>query len=304
MRTNADTPGDAKRAREFGAEGIGLCRTEHMFFEGDRIEAMREMIVADDTEGPRKALAKLLPMQRGDFEGIFTAMDGLPVTIRLLDPPLHEFLPHERERDRGAGEADGHPADAIAATRRLAARGQSDARPPRLPPRHHLPRDHRDAGPGHLRGRLHVAAKGVKVIPEVMVPLVATVAELKNQADIVRRVAAEVFGKAKREVAYLVGTMIELPRAALTADEIAEVAEFFSYGTNDLTQTTFGLSRDDAGRFLPAYIEQGLLPNDPFQVLDQRGVGELVQLASSSAAAPARTSRWGSAASTAASRRA
>jgi len=278
VRTNADTPVDAQRAREFGAEGIGLTRTEHMFFGADRIAAMREMIVARDIAGRRKALAKLLPMQRGDFEGIFTAMDGLPVTIRLLDPPLHEFLPHEPETQAALAKTMGMKAEELAA----------------------IVESLREANPmlGHRGCRLgitypeitemqaqaifeaavNVAAKGVKVHPEVMVPLVAVVPELQNQVDIVRRVAKEVFAKAKREVAYMVGTMIELPRAALTADEIATVAEFFSYGTNDLTQTTFGLSRDDAGRFLPAYVEMGLLKADPFQVLDQDGVGKLVKM--------------------------
>ena len=278
VRTNADTPGDAKRAREFGAEGIGLTRTEHMFFEGDRIEAMREMIVARDTAGRRKALAKLLPMQRSDFEGIFTAMDGLPVTIRLLDPPLHEFLPHEPGEIAALAKQMGITAEALAAT----VESLREANPMlghrgcRLGITY--PEITEMQAQAIFEAAVNVSAKGVKAIPEVMVPLVATVAELKNQADIVRRVAAEVFGKAKREVPYLVGTMIELPRAALTADEIAEVAEFFSYGTNDLTQTTFGLSRDDAGRFLPAYVEAGILANDPFQVLDQRGVGKLVKL--------------------------
>ena len=278
VRTNADTPVDAKRAREFGAEGIGLTRTEHMFFGADRIAAMREMIVARDIEGRRRALAKLLPMQRGDFEGIFTAMDGYPVTIRLLDPPLHEFLPHDPETQAALAKTMGMKPEEVAA----------------------IVESLREANPmlGHRGCRLgitypeitemqaqaifeaavNVAARGVKVIPEVMVPLVAAVPELKHQVDIVRRVAVEVFKKARREVAYLVGTMIELPRAALTADEIAGVAEFFSYGTNDLTQTTFGLSRDDAGRFLPAYVEMGLLPADPFQVLDQGGVGKLVRM--------------------------
>jgi len=278
VRTNADTPGDAKRARDFGAQGIGLTRTEHMFFEGDRIAAMREMIVARDVAGRKKALAKLLPMQRSDFEGIFTAMDGYPVTIRLLDPPLHEFLPHEPDLVEALARQMGISAEQLAA----------------------IVESLREANPmlGHRGCRLgitypeitemqaqaifeaavNVAAKGVKVIPEVEVPLVAAVAEFKNQEAIVRRVAAEVFARAKREVHYLVGTMIELPRAALTADEIAQAAEFFSYGTNDLTQTTFGLSRDDAGRFLPAYVEAGLLANDPFQVLDQQGVGKLIKL--------------------------
>jgi pyruvate,orthophosphate dikinase len=278
VRTNADTPADAKRAREFGAQGIGLTRTEHMFFQADRIEAMREMIVARDTAGRRKALAKLLPMQRGDFEGIFTAMDGLPVTIRLLDPPLHEFLPHEREEIEALAKQMGIGADALAAT----VESLREANPMlghrgcRLGITY--PEITEMQAQAIFEAAVNVTARGVKAIPEVMVPLVATVTELRHQTDIVRRVAAEVFGKAKREVPYLVGTMIELPRAALTADEIAEVAEFFSYGTNDLTQTTFGLSRDDAGRFLPAYVEQGLLPADPFQVLDQRGVGMLVRM--------------------------
>jgi len=278
VRTNADTPSDAKRAREFGAEGIGLTRTEHMFFDADRIEAMREMIVARDLAGRKKALAKLLPMQRGDFEGIFTAMDGLPVTIRLLDPPLHEFLPHEREEVEALAKQMGIGADALAAT----VESLREANPMlghrgcRLGITY--PEITEMQAQAIFEAAVNVTARGVKAIPEVMVPLVAAVTELKHQADIVRRVAAEVFAKAKREVPYLVGTMIELPRAALTADEIAEVAEFFSYGTNDLTQTVFGLSRDDAGRFLPAYVEQGLLPADPFQVLDQRGVGKLVRL--------------------------
>ncbi len=278
VRANADTPGDAKRAREFGAEGIGLCRTEHMFFEGERIEWVRKMILARDITGRKKALAKLLPMQRSDFEGIFEAMDGLPVTIRLLDPPLHEFLPHEAEEIGALAKDMGVSAKRLADT----------------------VEELREANPmlGHRGCRLgisypeitemqaraifeaavHVAERGGKPVPEVMVPLVADVTELRHQAEIVRRVATEVFLKAKREVPYLLGTMIELPRAALTADEIAEVAEFFSYGTNDLTQTTFGLSRDDAGRFLPYYVQHGLLPADPFQVLDQRGVGKLVKL--------------------------
>ena len=278
VRTNADTPLDARRAREFGAEGIGLCRTEHMFFEGDRIAAMREMIVARDVAGRRKALAKLLPMQREDFEGIFTAMDGYPVTIRLLDPPLHEFLPHEPELVAALAKQMGISAAELTAT----VESLREANPMlghrgcRLGITY--PEITEMQAQAIFEAAVNVAAKGVKVMPEVMVPLVAVVAELKNQVDIVRRVAAEVFAKAKREVPYLAGTMIELPRAALTADEIARVAEFFSYGTNDLTQTTFGLSRDDAGRFLPAYVEAGILENDPFQVLDQQGVGKLVRL--------------------------
>ena len=278
VRTNADTPGDARRAREFGAEGIGLTRTEHMFFEGDRIMAMREMIVARDVAGRRKALAKLLPMQRGDFEGIFTAMDGFPVTIRFLDPPLHEFLPHEPEAIAALAKDMGISAAQLTATVEslrevnpmLGLRGC------RLGITY--PEITEMQARAIFEAAVNVAAKGVKVMPEVEVPLVATVAEFTNQVEIVRRVAAEVFATAKREVAYQVGVMIELPRAALTADQFAKEAEFFSYGTNDLTQTTFGLSRDDAGRFLPAYVEAGILPSDPFQVLDRTGVGKLIKM--------------------------
>src|SRR6266478_5619576 len=279
VRANADIPADARRAREFGAEGIGLCRTEHMFFEGDRITLMREMIVATDEAGRRKALAKLLPIQRRDFEGIFEVMDGLPVTIRLLDPPLHEFLPHTREE---IGALAKHAKVPAAQLEKLIG-------------------SLREANPmlGHRGCRLgitypeitemqaqaifeaagHVAGKGKKVTVEIMVPLVADVRELINQTQIIRRVAQEVFHREGRAVPYLPGTMIELPRAALTADDIAKEAEFFSFGTNDLTQTTFGLSRDDAGRFLPFYVEHGLLPDDPFQVLDQDGVGKLIAMA-------------------------
>jgi pyruvate,orthophosphate dikinase len=279
VRANADTPADAARARAFGAEGIGLCRTEHMFFEADRIEWIRKMILAKDAAGRRRALGRLLPMQREDFEGIFTAMDGLPVTIRLLDPPLHEFLPHDPEAIAALAKDMGVSAERLTA----------------------MVESLREANPmlGHRGCRLGisypeitemqsraifeaavaVAKKGVKPVPEVMIPLVADVAEYRNQDQIVRRVASEVFLKARLEVSFLVGTMIELPRACLTADEIAQEAEFFSFGTNDLTQTTYGLSRDDAGRFLPLYIERGLLPRDPFQVLDQRGVGKLMRLA-------------------------
>ena len=279
VRANADTPADAQRASEFGAEGIRLCRTEHMFFEGDRIRAMREMIVADSEEGRRHALRKLLPMQRGDFAGIFRAMDGFPVTIRLLDPPLHEFLPH------GDGEIE-----------KLAAEMEVDVQRLR-----HTVETLTEANPmlGHRGCRLgltfpeitemqawaifqaacETAAEGVEVHVEVMVPLVAHVEELRRQTALVRQTAERVFEEAGRRVDYLVGTMIEVPRAALTADEIAGVAEFFSFGTNDLTQTTFGLSRDDSGSFLPHYVESGILPGDPFQSLDQRGVGQLIAIA-------------------------
>ncbi len=278
VRTNADTPADAARARGFGAEGIGLTRTEHMFFEGDRIKAMREMIVARDKAGREKALAKLLPMQRSDFEGIFTAMDGYPVTIRLLDPPLHEFLPHEADDIAELAKEMGISAKDLTET--VASLHEAN---PMLGHRGcrlgiSYPEITEMQARAIFEAAVNVTAKGVKVIPEVMIPLVATVKELSHQEAIVRRVAGEVFAKAKKEVPYLVGTMIELPRAALTADEIAGVAEFFSFGTNDLTQTTFGLSRDDAGRFLPFYVEQGLLPADPFQQLDQVGVGKLMQI--------------------------
>jgi len=278
VRTNADTPGDAARARSFGAEGIGLTRTEHMFFEGDRIKAMREMIVARDKAGREKALAKLLPMQRSDFEGIFTAMDGLPVTIRLLDPPLHEFLPQVPEDIAELAKEMGISAEEL----KTIVASLHEANPMLGHRGCRLGVSYPEITEMQARAIFEAAVKvtkqGVKAIPEVMIPLVATVKELSNQEAIVRRVAKEVFGAAQLEVPYLVGTMIELPRAALTADEIARVAEFFSFGTNDLTQTTFGLSRDDAGRFLPFYVEQGLLPADPFQQLDQTGVGKLIKL--------------------------
>jgi pyruvate,orthophosphate dikinase len=278
VRANADTPGDAARAREFGAEGIGLCRTEHMFFEGDRIVAMREMIVAADETGRRQALAKLLPMQRADFEGIFDAMDGFPVTIRLLDPPLHEFLPHTKDEIGALAKALNVPVARLERT--VAALVEAN---PML--------GHRGCRLGltypeitEMQARAifeaacRVVSRGKRVVVEVMIPLVAHVAELRHQARIVRRVAQDVFQSEGRAVPFLVGTMIELPRAALTADEIGREADFFSFGTNDLTQTTFGLSRDDAGRFLPFYVEHGILPDDPFQVLDQAGVGKLMEM--------------------------
>jgi len=279
VRANADIPADAQRAREFGAEGIGLCRTEHMFFEGDRITAMREMIVAPDEPGRRTALAKLLPMQRADFEGLFEAMSGYPVTIRLLDPPLHEFLPHGKAEVAGLARAMNLPAARL--ERLVASLVEAN---PML--------GHRGCRLGitypeitEMQARAifeaacRVVSRGEKVTVEVMIPLVALVEELRRQTDIVHRVAREVFQAEGRAVPYLVGTMIELPRAALTADEIAKEADFFSFGTNDLTQTTFGLSRDDAGRFLPFYVEHGILKDDPFQVLDQDGVGKLIELA-------------------------
>jgi pyruvate,orthophosphate dikinase len=279
VRANADTPHDARIARGFGAEGIGLCRTEHMFFEGDRITAMREMIVARDEGGRRRALAKLLPMQRMDFEGIFEAMDGLPVTIRLLDPPLHEFLPHGGEESKLLARTLGIPRAELA--RIVESLRETN---PML--------GHRGCRLGitypeitEMQGRAIFEAavkakrRGINVRPELMIPLVATLREFENQRAILEQVADQVLGGMGEEVAYLIGTMIELPRAALTADEIATKAEFFSFGTNDLTQTTFGLSRDDAGRFLPNYVDRGILPDDPFQVLDQNGVGKLIGFA-------------------------
>jgi len=279
VRANADTPADARRAREFGAEGVGLCRTEHMFFEGDRITAMREMIVAPDEQGRRRALAKLLPMQRDDFEGIFDAMAGLPVTIRLLDPPLHEFLPHTREEIAALAKGLKIPAAQLART----VDGLREANPMlghrgcRLGITYPEITEMQARAIFEAAGR--VAGRGKKVTVEVMVPLVAHVEEFRRQAEIIRRVAQEVFHAEGRAVPYLVGTMIEVPRAALTADDIAKEAEFFSFGTNDMTQMTFGLSRDDAGRFLPLYVERGILAEDPFQVLDQDGVGKLIELA-------------------------
>ncbi len=279
VRANADTPHDARKARELGAEGIGLCRTEHMFFREGRITAMREMIVAQDEAGRRGALAKLLPMQRSDFEGIFEAMAGLPVTIRLLDPPLHEFLPHTREEIAGLAKVMKLP---VAKLQQLVdslveANPMLGHRGCRLGITYPEITEMQARAIFEAAGR--VAGRGKKVTVEVMVPLVADVQELVRQAEIIRRVAQEVFHGEGRAVPYLVGTMIELPRAALTADDIAKEAEFFSFGTNDLTQTTFGLSRDDAGRFLPLYVESGILAEDPFQVLDQAGVGKLIEMA-------------------------
>jgi pyruvate,orthophosphate dikinase len=279
VRTNADTPQDARRAREFGAEGIGLCRTEHMFFEGDRLQAMREMIVAPDLEGRRRALLKLLPMQRRDFVEIFRVMDGFPVTIRLLDPPLHEFLPREDDEIVELSKSLGVTAERM--------RYAVDVLTEENPMLGHrgcrlgltYPEITEMQAQAIFEAACEAAGEGVTVIPEVMVPLVADVEELRRQLDLVRGVAERVFGERKRRVEYLLGTMIELPRAALTADRIGKVAEFFSFGTNDLTQTTFGLSRDDAGRFLPFYVETGILSDDPFQTLDQEGVGKLIRMA-------------------------
>jgi pyruvate,orthophosphate dikinase len=279
VRANADTPRDARVARGFGAEGIGLCRTEHMFFEGDRITAMREMIVAREEGGRRRALAKLLPMQRADFEGIFEAMNGLPVTIRLLDPPLHEFLPH-------GGEESKLLARTLKVTREELARIVESLRESNPMLGHRgcrlgitYPEITEMQGRAIFEAAVRAMRRGVDVQPEIMIPLVATVKEFDHQRAILAEVAQQVMGTMGEHVPYLIGTMIELPRAALTADEIAASAEFFSFGTNDLTQTTLGLSRDDAGRFLPSYVERGIFPDDPFQVLDEKGVGKLVRMA-------------------------
>ena len=278
VRTNADSPRDAKVARKFGAKGIGLCRTEHMFFEGDRIKAMREMIIAKDEAGRRHALAKLLPMQRADFEGIFEAMDGFGVTIRLLDPPLHEFVPHQLATQKELAEEMGITVEEVKAV----CDGLEEFNPML---------GHRGCRLGNtypeitemqaraiIEAALNVKAKGIDVHPEIMVPLVGVLKELQLQADIINRTAQQVFAERGATVAYKIGTMIEVPRAALVADQIATVADFFSFGTNDLTQMTFGYSRDDAPKFLKTYKEIGIIKTDPFEVLDQEGVGQLVAM--------------------------
>jgi pyruvate,orthophosphate dikinase len=277
VRTNADTPHDAQVAREFGAEGIGLCRTEHMFFEGDRIDAVREMILADTEEGRRAALAKIEPHQQGDFEGIFRAMDGLPVTIRTLDPPLHEFVPHGEEGIQEVAKKLGVEANKV--RERIEALHEFN---PMLGFRGCrlgviFPEITEMQARAIFKAAVTVKKEGVSVHPEVMIPLINGREELKLQEEVVRRVADEIQKAEGVQIDYLVGTMIELPRAALTADKVAEVAEFFSFGTNDLTQTCMGLSRDDSGRFLPAYVEKKIMPDDPFQSLDQEGVGQLVK---------------------------
>ena len=304
VRANADIPRDAIQARAFGAEGIGLCRTEHMFFGEKKIPHMRAMILADNEKDRRAALKKLLPMQREDFAGVFKAMDGLPVTIRTLDPPLHEFLP--RREDLMVEIATLPYADAkekkalVDRYSDYGAKGVGDLKK-LLPTLLSRVEQLHEFNPmlGHRGCRLGItypeitemqaraifeaavdcAKKGVKVLPEVMIPLVAMVKEMANQAAIVRRVAEEVFKEKGTRVEYMVGTMIELPRAALVADEIAKEAEFFSFGTNDLTQTTFGFSRDDVNKILPTYLEEGILKQDPFAALDQDGVGQLVKMA-------------------------
>jgi pyruvate,orthophosphate dikinase len=278
VRTNADSPEGAEQGRRFGAEGIGLCRTEHMFFEGDRLVAMREMILAQDAEGRRRALNKLLPMQRSDFEGIFRAMEGYPVCVRLLDPPLHEFLPREPEEVAQLARALGQePAEVQRVITSLQETNPMlGLRGCRLGIVY--PEITAMQARAIFEAACTVAARKGRVEPEVMIPLTASVIEFRKQALLVRQVAEEVFRERQITVPYLLGTMIELPRAALTADEIAREAQFFSFGTNDLTQTTWGLSRDDAGRFLPFYLEHGIIEDDPFQVLDQHGVGKLIEM--------------------------
>ncbi len=279
VRANADTPKDARVAREFGAEGIGLCRTEHMFFEPDRIMAVREMILADDIAGRRKALEKILPMQKGDFIGIFTEMKGLPVTVRLLDPPLHEFLPQTDDELKRLSDDLGVPFEKLKARNKalhelnpmLGHRGC------RLGITY--PEIYEVQVQGIMEAVCELAKQKVKVIPEIMIPLVGHINELKVMREMVIRVAEEVQKKYNIKVPYTVGTMIEVARAAITADEIATQADFFSFGTNDLTQTAYGLSRDDAGRFLPYYVEKGILEDDPFITLDEGGVGALMRIA-------------------------
>ncbi len=278
VRTNADTPRDAKQARHFGAQGIGLCRTEHMFFEGDRIKAVREMILASDVEGRKAALAKLLPMQRGDFEGIFEAMDGFGVTIRLLDPPLHEFVPHQTATQKELADEMGISLAEVKA--------KVDSLEEFNPMLGHrgcrlgitYPEITEMQARAIIEAALNCQARGIKVYPEIMVPLVGTLKELQHQANVINTTAAKVFNERGESIPYKVGTMIEVPRAALTANKIAEVADFFSFGTNDLTQMTFGYSRDDAPKFLKYYKEKGILKVDPFEVLDQEGVGQLVEM--------------------------
>ncbi len=278
VRTNADSPKDARIARNFGAKGIGLCRTEHMFFEGERIKAMREMILSENEEGRRKALEKLLPFQREDFEGILEAMAGYGVTIRLLDPPLHEFVPHEEANQKEMAKEMGISVEKI---KQLV--DNLHEFNPML--------GHRGCRLGNtypeitemqaraiLEAAVNLKKKGIDARPEIMVPLIGTVKEFKMQEEIIRKTAEKVFKEKGEKIDYLLGTMIEIPRAALVASEIAEVAEFFSFGTNDLTQMTFGYSRDDIGKFLPIYLEKGILKTDPFQTLDQEGVGQLIRM--------------------------
>ena len=279
VRTNADTPHDATIARNFGAVGIGLCRTEHMFFEGEKIKAMREMILAEDAEGRKKALAKILPYQKEDFKGIFKAMAGCPVTVRLLDPPLHEFVPHDLKGQAEMAEAMG------VSVKEIQKRVESLCE-------HNPMLGHRGCRLGNtypeitemqtraiLGAALELKKEGIEAKPEIMVPLTGILYEFKEQEKVIRETAAQLFEEMGDSIDFKVGTMIEIPRAALTADRIASSAEFFSFGTNDLTQMTFGYSRDDIASFLPVYLEKKILKVDPFQVLDQKGVGQLVRMA-------------------------
>jgi pyruvate,orthophosphate dikinase len=280
VRANAETPLDAETAKKFGADGIGLCRTEHMFFDPERIGAVRQMIMASDEAGRRSALARLLPFQRDDFHALFRIMGDLPVTIRLLDPPLHEFLPHADAELEEVARALGANVEAM--RRRAAELAEAN---PMLGHRGcrlgiSFPEIYEMQARAIFEGALAVAKEtGKAPVPEIMIPLVSVKKELEVTRAQVDRVAEEVFAAAGRRIEYSVGTMIELPRAAIVADRIAEVADFFSFGTNDLTQTVFGLSRDDAGKFLPAYIEHGIITKDPFVSIDVEGVGEMVRLA-------------------------
>jgi len=278
VRANADTPEDARMALKFGAEGIGLVRTEHMFFEGDRVKAVREMILADDTEGRRRALAKILPMQREDFIGIFKVMNGRPVTIRLLDPPLHEFLPKTNEEIEEIAREMGVPAEKLKARNKalhefnpmLGHRGC------RLGVTY--PEISEMQVQAIIEAACEVAKEKIKAVPEIMIPLIADVRELEVMRELTVRVATEVQKRYKTRIKYDVGTMIEIARAALLAHEIAPVADFFSFGTNDLTQTTFGISRDDMNKFVPIYRELKIYESDPFQTIDQEGVGLLLEI--------------------------
>jgi pyruvate,orthophosphate dikinase len=278
VRTNADTPHDSQVARQFGAEGIGLCRTEHMFFEPDRILAMREMILSDAEDGRRRALARILPVQRADFEGIFRAMDGLPVTVRLLDPPLHEFLPHTGDEVEAVAGALGVSAEAVAQRNRELAEFN-----PMLGHRGcrlgvTFPEIYETQVRAIMEAACNVSALGVTPIPEIMIPIVGIEEELRRMRELTVETAEQVLTERGVRVEYLVGTMIELPRACVIADEIAEHADFFSFGTNDLTQTVYGISRDDSGHFLPDYVERGVIEVDPFVRLDQQGVGALMRI--------------------------
>jgi pyruvate,orthophosphate dikinase len=279
VRANADTPNDARVARAFGAEGIGLCRTEHMFFEGDRIDAVREMILADDTAGRVRALEKILPMQKADFLGILRAMAGLPVTIRLLDPPLHEFLPHTEEEIQDLATKLGVSADRLRTKRNALheANPMLGHRGCRLGVT--FPEIYEVQSRAIMEAACELANEGVQVIPEIMVPLVGFKRELEILRERIVQVCQEVIRRKGAAVSFTVGTMIEVPRAAIAADTIAQSAEFFSFGTNDLTQMTLGVSRDDSAKFLPDYILQGIVPQDPFVSLDQSGVGQLIDLA-------------------------